>query len=97
MAVWVDPDGEQFFNCPMLWITDDITGWYRDYLYSTEIGAAVPYQQQSNKWVEAWLVYRSAYSRYQQYVIEKRTKNPKGTDDLEMMGANLMKQKRGGR
>lgn len=93
--MWVDPYGEQFFNCPLQWITYDITEWYKEYLYITEIGSPAPYRDQSSKWIDAWLVYRAAFNQYQQYQMEKKVKGPKAGDDLDAMGAHLMRQKRG--
>lgn len=95
MAVWVDPKGEQFFSCPMLFISDDITEWYKSYLYSTEIGGLTPYHDQASKWVDAWLVYRAAFNQYQSHQMEKKYSKKGGADDLDAMGAHLMRQKRG--
>lgn len=80
----------------MLWITGDIAEWYREYLYDTEVGEALPYSLQSSKYVEAWLTYRSAFNKFQNERIKNSTPN-KSEDNLDIMAANLMKQKRGGR
>ena len=93
-VVWDDGFGETFYNCPSIWITDDIIEWFRSYLYATEISSVIAYSDRANKWVEAWLVYRAAFNQYQSYQMEKKYSKGKG-DDLDAMGAHLYRQKRG--
>ncbi len=94
MAVWADGEGETYYSCPRLWINGSLTDWYRGYSYDAEFGAALPYPEQSNKYIEAWLVYKNALGRFQLEQTEKRMK-PKKQDDLDAMAKHLMAQKRG--
>jgi hypothetical protein len=96
IAVWADGDDETYFSCPRLWLTQDSTDWYREYLYDTEFGTSTSYSDQSNKYIDAWMVYKGAFGRYQLEQTEKRMK-PKKQDDLDSMARNLMAQKRGGK
>lgn len=91
-------DGEEFFySCPMLWVSSDILDWYMEYLYDVEVGEALSYNLQSKKYVEAWFVYRSALKKFHEQQMDKKVKSDKSSDNLDIMAANLMKQKRGGR
>lgn len=81
----------------MHWVTEGVTQWYREYLYDNEIGQALPYSLQSSKYIEAWLIYRNAYQKFQAQQLEKKSKPDKSSDNLDAMAANLFKQKRGGK
>jgi hypothetical protein len=96
MAVWADGEDEYYYSCPRLWITGALTDWYRGYTYDAEFGTALPYPEQSNRYVEAWLIYKNALGRFQMEQAEKRMK-PKKQDDLDAMAKHLMAQKRGGK
>jgi len=57
--IW-ELDGDLYYSCPILWITEDVAAWYREYEYSKLFGG-VPWQQQTQVWVDAFLWYNSAY------------------------------------
>lgn len=92
-VVWDDRHGEVFLNCPLAFVTEDITEWYTEHTYDTEVGSPLNYREQSVKYIEAWMTYKTYYNKYQSYRIEK-SKNQKQGDDLDAMAANLMAQKR---
>lgn len=96
IAVWADGEDEVYFSCPRLWVNSAMVNWYQEYMYDTEFGTALSYPEQSNRYVEAWLIYKNAFGRYQVEQAEKKLK-PKKTDDLDSMAKHLMAQKRGGK
>ena len=91
MAVWDSGDGEEFLQCPMLWVTADIFDWYQEYLYDTEFHSSPPYHRQSAKYIDAWLVYRHYLNKYQAEQMREQSKR----NDLGRMGSNLIKQRQG--
>ena len=78
--VWEDGE-DQYFSCPLLWITDEIIAWYDEVVYSKEFGG-LPYDRQSNRFVEAYLFYQSEMSRFTK---EKSAKDDKTTDGLSQL------------
>jgi len=60
MAVWEDDDDE-FYNCPLRFITDQTAEWYKEYAYYQDFpGAAPAYRQMPAKFLEAISYYKGA-------------------------------------
>lgn len=92
--MWADGEDETYFSCPRLWVTNAMIEWYQEYTYDTDFGTALRYPEQSNRYIEAWSVYKRAIGRFQLEQAQERMK-PKKQDDLDAMAKNLMAQKRG--
>ncbi|MBD3387589.1 MAG: hypothetical protein GF414_01485 [Candidatus Altiarchaeales archaeon] len=68
--VW-ELDGDYWYSCPILWITDDMALWYREYQYGEKFGAK-PFEEQSWYWTEGWLAYERAMGRFAQEKHDKQ-------------------------
>lgn len=52
--------------CPRKFVTVDIVEWYQEYLYNKEMsGSVIRYQDQSNRYIEAWKIYKYYYEMYE--------------------------------
>lgn len=64
--MWSDGHDEVFYVCPRRFVTEDIIEWYQEYLYNKEMmGSAIKYQDQSSKYIDAWMYYKSYFDRYE--------------------------------
>lgn len=59
--VWDDGEENEFYSCPMYWVTDSIHEWYEEYSYCKEFGMSICYQNQSKRFFDAWLIYKYWY------------------------------------
>lgn len=85
-VVWQDEDNE-FYSCPIKWITEEITDWYQEVTYQQEFGIAEPYHSQSNRFLEAWSFYRYHLSRFQKQ--QQEIKSDKSADALSSIRAGV--------
>jgi hypothetical protein len=62
-AVWIDDETDQdFYSCPMLWVSQNITDWYSEYAYIRKHPhTAKEYKTINAKYAQASSVYESAY------------------------------------
>ena len=84
-VVWETPD-DQFFSCPVSFISPAIWDWYTEQAYYKEYGAPVPYDKQSSLWLDAWSIYSSYYSKYLQERNKREDRTTQGLSALQ--GAN---------
>lgn len=58
----------------MLYITDELCDWYNEYLYVREFYSSQKYNEQSNRFIEAWMVYKRYRDKYDAEETEIRLK-----------------------
>jgi len=75
MPVWEDGAGNEYYNCPYKWVTDNILEWYQQLSYDTEMHTALPYNDQSNKYIDAWMVYKYHLNRFNKEQLDKSKKD----------------------
>jgi hypothetical protein len=66
-VVWADdPSGEgnNYYTCPLKFVTNEICDWYREYQYVKEFGTHIEYHEQSNRYIEAWEVYKNYRDKF---------------------------------
>lgn len=89
--VWEDED-DIYYSCPINWITDEIGQWWDEVVYSREFGG-MSYDQQSNRFVEAYLFYSAEFNRFSKLKIDKG-KEDKTTDGLSALQSGFKARKR---
>lgn len=78
IAVWEDYDGNQFFNCPLQFISDEAIRWYENFKYDSVFsGAVVNYKNQSAKYIAAVAYFNAAVHSY----LARSPQNSKRTSD----------------
>ena len=82
--IW-ELEGDLFFSCPLLWITEDTAMWYREYEYAKEFGG-VPFDRQTQAWVNAYGWYTSTYSNYKAEEQQRHQDALKGASSLKRSG-----------
>jgi hypothetical protein len=70
VVVWETED-DQFFSCPVSFISPAIWDWYSEQAYYKEYGAAVPYDKQPALWLDAWSIYNQYYGQFMQAKMKK--------------------------
>jgi hypothetical protein len=77
-AVWATEEDE-FYSCPLLWVTQIISDWYEEYAYYQEFTGAAP---DINTLTQSWLDAMHAYKSYSSEFIElmHANKNQGSTD-----------------
>jgi len=63
-AVWRDLDEDDYYSCPVKFITEHVVAWYSEYAYYLEFGSAPAYDKLPAKWHEALGVYKKALADY---------------------------------
>lgn len=86
--VWEDGDDNEYYNCPIRWLTSDIAEWYQQYSYDIEFHCGLTYDQQSIRYTEAWQIYKQHLNRFQREQAEKG-KQDKTADGLESLQAGF--------
>jgi hypothetical protein len=61
IAVWEDYNGNQFFNCPWQFISEEAFTWFERYKYE---GNSVKFNQQAAKYLEAINYFNSEVSNF---------------------------------
>ena len=79
-AVWVDDEGNEYFNCPLVFIPLNVQVWFEEYSYQKEFGGAPPYRKQSKKFIEAMRIYDTALITYRDLAPK-----PKASQDLSAL------------
>ena len=64
-AVWIDAEGNEYFNCPLVFIPENVQVWYEEFSYQQQYGGAPSYRKQSRKWIEAMRLYHRFKSDYE--------------------------------
>ena len=75
IAVWVDNEENEYFNCPLKFIPENVLQWYEEYSYQKEFGGALSYRKQSRKFIDAIRIYNSAFCSYKQNESKQNAKN----------------------
>lgn len=87
-AVWVTPDDEDIFECPVKLIPENIVEWYAEYAYYKDFsGSAPPYQSLPAKWLESMRVYNKYY-----FDFYSESSKPKG-DSTSSLKSTVMQRK----
>lgn len=71
-------DGDTYFSCPLLWVTEDVIEWYREYEYALAFGGT-PWVDQTYAWVKAFQWYTQASTRY---ASEERAKQSQHSNSI---------------
>ena len=73
MAVWA-VDEYEFHSCPIIFITKEITDWYREYS-AIKNGLVQPdrYDEKQARWFDASDIYNNYYLRFE----SEKSKKPK--------------------
>lgn len=74
-VVW-ETEEDQFYSCPLSFISPAVWNWYAEQAYYKEYGSAPAYNEQSALWLDAWAIYSSYYSKFLQ---QAHKKNEDGT------------------
>jgi len=61
-AVWEDGENE-FYNCPLRFITKEALSWYQEHLYNEHYHTALPYHMQSEGYVKALAYYQTMFNK----------------------------------
>jgi hypothetical protein len=90
-AVWYDGEDE-YYTCPLCWLSDSIINWYDEYLYTQEFGTALSYNDQSNRFIEAWQQYKIAFNRFS----EEKMRHTGKVDGLQTLKAGFFRGRQNG-
>lgn len=77
-AVWAD-DEDEFYTCPLRFLTDEVVVWYSEYSYNKELGGAKPYANQSKRFIDAMFLYNKYYNEYYREVLKSK-QSPSSTE-----------------
>ncbi len=61
----------------MLFVTEEIIDWYKEYEYNKEFGTSLVYEKQSSRYLEAWLVYKYFRELYDYDITLQKIKKTK--------------------
>jgi len=85
-AVWAT-DEEEFYNCPLRWISEQIIDWYEEYSYYTEFPGAAPiFGNMIPGWTEALQYYKIQYKHFYDLI------NPSRGKDSTSRGLSILRQ-----
>lgn len=96
-VVWDDRHGNIFYSCPMLWLKENegVFDWYDEYSYQKEFGTAMPYHEQSPKFIECHMTYSRYFNLYQIDQMRSETGVRRSSDGLDQLAAGWVQQQRG--
>jgi hypothetical protein len=89
VAVWEDEVENEFYNCPLRWLTEAVLDWYELYAYDMEFHKGLSYDRQSNRYIEAWKVYRLFSSKFS--LMQSKRHNQ--SKDLQVMAQEFIRNK----
>ena len=72
--VWYAESGEEFYNCPIQFVTDNVRQWYQEMIYDTNRGIiGKPYREESARYADAMQIYDQEYNM--QLKVKERLNN----------------------
>lgn len=70
--VWAT-DEEEFYSCPLLWVSPAVVSWYEEYSYYKEFTGAAPcFHKLHPAWLDAMREYNEYYRFFYELVNPKR-------------------------
>jgi hypothetical protein len=91
VAVW-ETEEYEFFNCPLRFVSNSVWEWCNEYAYAKDLGTALPYNLQSNLFLEAWAVYSSEYNERIRKKMKHDKERDQSQDGLESLRAGFLQR-----